>query len=189
MLAYQAHIYFATGKSPERMGNAHPTIVPYGVYATKDSYVTLAVGNDRIWDRLCRSLGMDDLITDPKFRTNADREKHRSEVDCSLVEKFAKMSTAELLQTLEKAGVPSGRILSIDQVVNDPQVLHRQMVLEVEHPKLGRTKILGIPIKLSATPGCVFIPPPLLGEHTEKILREIGYNEDEVRNLKAKGVI
>jgi crotonobetainyl-CoA:carnitine CoA-transferase CaiB-like acyl-CoA transferase len=189
MLAYQAHIYFATGKSPERMGNEHPTIVPYGVYATKDGHVTLAVGNDRIWQRLCSSLNLDDMVTDPRFRTNVDRLEHRFEVDQAIVEKLAKMSTAEALDLFERGEVPSGPILSVDKVVSDPQVLHRKMVTEIRHKTLGAMKILGVPVKLSLTPGSVSSPPPVLGEHTEEVLKSIGYSIDKIKELKEKHVV
>jgi crotonobetainyl-CoA:carnitine CoA-transferase CaiB-like acyl-CoA transferase len=189
MLTYQAHIYFATGKSPERMGNEHPTIVPYGVYATKDGHVTLSVGNDRIWRRLCSSLNLDDMAVDPRFRTNSGRLEHRSEVDRVIRERLAQMSTSDVLDTFERGEVPSGPILSVGQVVSDPQVLHRKMVTEVRHKTLGTIKVLGVPVKLSATPGGVTFPPPLLGEHTEEVLRGIGYSRTKIKELRDRRII
>jgi len=189
MLAYQAHMYFATGKSPERMGNEHPTIVPYGVYATKDGHVTLAVGNDRIWQRLCKALKLNDMATDPRFETNAQRMEHRVEVDGAINRRLANLSTTEASDLFEREKVPSGPILSVEKAVNDPQVLHRKMVTEIQHKTAGVVKILGTPVKLSETPGGPPRPPPMLGEHTEEILRSLGYSTAKIDELRGRNIV
>jgi len=189
MLTYQASNYFITGKVPERMGTQHPAVVPYGVFKTEDSYISLVVANDTMWRRLCKALGVEDLAVDPRFQTVADRVRNRNEVNQMLERIFATKQTSELVALLEKAEVASGPVYSLDEVFKDLQVLHRGMVAEIDHPKSGKIKVGGIPVKLSETPGNIRSPPPMLGQHTREILEGLGYSQDKIDELRKKGVI
>ncbi len=170
-LTYQAGIYFGTGKTPTRKGNQHPTIVPYETFKARDRHFNLAVGNDRLWGQFCDLLGRQDLKE--KFPTNPQRVEQHDELFPVLQEIFAGKTADEWLAFLEKAGIPCGPIYTVGEVLNHPQVLAREMVVERPHAKLGQVKMTGVPIKLSDTPGEAGAAPPLLGQHTEEILREL----------------
>ncbi|MBI3998672.1 MAG: CoA transferase, partial [Armatimonadetes bacterium] len=188
-MTYQAGYYFATGENPKRLGSAHPSLVPYQAFRTQDGYVNVAVGSEAIWSRFVVAVGAPHLAEDPRFRTNPDRVKHREALIALLEPVFAARRTVECVATLERAGVPAGPIYLLSDLFADPQVRHRQMVLEIEHPRAGRIKQTGVPVKLSATPGRIASPPPLLGQHTEAILRELGYDDDAIRVLRDHGAI
>jgi len=170
-LTYQAGIYFGTGKTPTRKGNQHPTIVPYETFKARDRYFNLAVGNDRLWVQFCDLLGRQDLKE--KFPTNPRRVEQHDKLFPILQEIFAGKTADEWLALFEKAGIPCGPIYTVGEVLNHPQVLAREMVVERSHPKLGKVKMTGVPIKLSDTPGEAGAAPPLHGQHTEEILREL----------------
>ena len=172
-LTYQAGIYFGTGKSPNRKGNQHPTIVPYETFKARDRYFNLAVGNDRLWVQFCDLLSRQDLKE--KFPTNPARVEKHDELFPVLQQIFAGKSAEEWLALFEKAGIPCGPIYSVAEVLEHPQVKAREMVVERPHPKLGKVKLTGVPVKLSETPGEAGVAPPLHGQHTEEILRELGY--------------
>ncbi len=186
-LTYAAANYFATGENPVRMGSAHPNLCPYQAFQTQDGYLNVAVGSEAIWKRFCEVVDPE-LATDPRFRTNADRVRHRSELIPLLQEHFRKRPTREWTQLLDAAGVPNGPIYTVAEVFQDPQTQHRQMRVELEHPTAGRISVTGIPIKFSETPGSVRMPPPVLGQHTAAVLRELGYSEEEVESLVQEGV-
>ena len=190
LLTYQAGIFFATGQSPNRMGNFHPTITPYEPFEAQDGYFNVAVGNDVLWARFCRVLGREELISDPRFATGAKRVENR-EVLRPILEKALKTRPAqEWLHILNEGGVPCGAINSLAEVFAEPQVKAREMILEVPHPALGTVKVTGIPVKLSATPGQIKRPPPLLGEHTEEVLQAwLGMSAAEIQGLRGDGVI
>jgi crotonobetainyl-CoA:carnitine CoA-transferase CaiB-like acyl-CoA transferase len=172
-LTYQAGIYFGTGKTPMRKGNQHPTIVPYETFKARDRYFNLAIGNDRLWVQFCDLLGRQEL--QEKFPTNPVRVEKHDELYPVLQEIFAGKTADEWLAIFEKAGLPCGPIYSVAEALEHPQVKAREMVIERPHPKLGKVKLTGVPIKLSETPGEAGPAPPLHGQHTEEILRELGY--------------
>ncbi len=188
-LTYQAGYYFATGENPRRLGSAHPSLVPYQAFRTQDGYINVAVGSEGIWSRFVEAIGAPHLAADPRFRTNPDRVAHRSELIALLDPIFATRSTAGWVTALEQAGVPAGPIYQLSDIFGDPQVRHREMMQEIDHPRAGRIKQTGVPIKLSATPGRIASPPPLLGQHTESILRELGYDGPQIASLRSRGAI
>jgi len=185
-MTYMAANYFATGKIPERMGSAHPTIVPYQCFETMDGkYLILAVGNDRLWKNFCRALNLEDLVDDPRFATNPKRVENRTQLIPRLNEIFLSKTRNDWLQILLREHVPCAPVYTMDEVFSDPQVLHRDMLVEMEHPTAGKIKQIGSPMKFSETPVRVEAPPPLLGQHTEYVLRNVlGYTDEDVRRFK-----
>ena len=189
-LTYQAGAFFATGSPPPRVGPAHPSVVPYQAFQCSDGkHVNVAVANQRFWQRLCKALGREDLTETPEYAENKDRVKNRSKLVALLQAEFKKRPVAHWVEVLEEAGVPCGPISNLADVFSDPQVLERNMLLEVQHPSAGKIKQTGIPIKFSATPGSIDRPPPLLGQHTAEVLLELGYTQADVESLKEEGVI
>ena len=190
LLTYQAGIHFATGESPPRIGNRHPTIVPYETLETSDAEIVVAVGNDQLWKRFCAAIGLDALADEPKFATNKDRVGARDELRPLLVERLREQTAAEWIERLRANGVPCGAVRNLEQVFEDPQLVDRAMVVALEHPVAGAIKALGVPIKLADTPGAVRTPPPVLGQHTDAILTEdLGMKLAEVTKLHEEGAI
>ena len=189
LLTYQAGIYFATETAPPRLGNRHPTIVPYETLEAADGDVVVAVGNDQLWKTFCGVLELESLANDSRFQTNKDRVSAHAELRPLLVERLKTRPAAEWLVKLKDAGVPCGGVRDLDQLFSDPQIIERAMVVALDHPAAGRIRQLGVPIKLGETPGAVRTPPPLLGEHTEAILKELGRSVEEVEQLKQSGAI
>lgn len=188
-LTYVAGAYFATGQLPARYGNGHPTIVPYQPFATSDGYIMLAVGTDRQWQAFCRVANMEDVMNDPRFATNPDRVRNRDVVIAAVAERMKKRTTQQWRTELEAAGVPCGPINNVAQVFEDPHVLARGMVTSFTHPRAGEVKTVGVPVKLSRTPGDTPKPPPLLGQHTYELLGELGYSPEEIEALASLGII
>jgi crotonobetainyl-CoA:carnitine CoA-transferase CaiB-like acyl-CoA transferase len=167
---YEAAYVFATGQRPPRLGQAHRGSAPYQVFRTKDGWLTIGGAQQGFFERLCDIVGRPELKTDARFRSNASRvENNRALVEL-LQERLAQRSSAEWQRALDEAGIPAGPVLHHDEVFAHPQILARDMVVEVEHPKAGRTRTLGVPLKFSETPAAVRRPAPLLGEHTEEIV-------------------
>jgi len=182
--------YLAEGKIPGRWGNAHPSIVPYQSFRTSDGYLVIGVASETIWHRFSQALGKSEWADDPRFAKNANRVENRAELIRILSEVFLSRDTEAWLKVLHEAEVPSAAVQTIDQVFNAPQVLHREMLVEVEHPTAGTVRMAGIPVKFSTTPASVRLPPPLLGQHTEEILETwLGMGREEIAELKIKNVI
>ena len=189
VLTYQAGIYFATGEAPVRLGNRHPTITPYETLEAADGDLVVAVGNDQLWVSFCKVLGVDDLADDDRFRTNRDRVAHREELRPLLVKRLRTRKAEEWLADLKAAGIPCGGVRDLHQVFTDPHVIDRAMVVAMQHPVAGAIRQLGVPIKLGDTPGAVRTPPPTLGQHTDRILGELGIGDTEIARLRAGGAI
>ena len=189
ILTYQAGNFLATGDVPQRVGNRHPMITPYESFETSDGYVIFAVGNQRLWENFIKVLGREDLNEDSRFADMKARNQHPAELKEILEGITRGKKTDEWVKIMEDAGVSCGRIRTIDQVLSDPHVDAREMVLEIEHPKAGMIKLTGVPVKLSLTPGEVTAAPPTLGQHTDQILEEIGYSNVDIVNFREKGII
>lgn len=190
LLTFQAGIYFATGRSPERRGNQHPSIVPYETFRARDGYLNLAVGNNTLWGRFCEAIGRPDLTAHPDFATEALRVERHGALKPILDAVLGQRSVGEWMARLGERGIPCGAIKDVAQVCADPQIVARDMVVEVPHSRLGTIRMMGIPIKLSATPGAPSAGPPVLGEHTEAVLAEwLDLTPEAVARLREEGVV
>ncbi len=183
--------YLNAGELPKRHGNAHPNIVPYQLFQTSDAhYIMVAVGTEAIWARFCRVLEIEQTIGhDPRFATNRLRIENRISLVPALQEVFSKRSSEEWLAKFREADVPAGPIYAVDEALKAPQALARNVVVELEHPAIGRARSIANPIRMSGTPVSYRCAPPLLGEHTDAILAELGKTEQEIARLHAEGVI
>jgi crotonobetainyl-CoA:carnitine CoA-transferase CaiB-like acyl-CoA transferase len=185
-LTLYTSIFFAEGKSPERGGILQTGYYPcYNIYETRDGkYISIGCVEERFWKNLCRALGREDFI---EHQLASGRK--REEIFSTLREIFKTKSRDEWFKELAKADVCVAPVYSLDEVFKDPQILHRKMVEEIEHPKAGKIKVLGIPIKLSRTPGNIREPAPSLGQHTREILKSLGYNDEEIERFRKEGII
>ena len=188
-LTYQAESYFATGKSPKRLGTRHPSIVPYETFETRDGFVNIGAANEKQWQNLCRALDMPDLAFDPRFNSMAGRISNYGELRAILDGKLRKLTRAEAFELLAKYELPVGPINTVAEVLEDPHIHAREMVKELTHPEYGPLRYVGIPVKLSDTPGELQGPPPRFGEHNRNVLAELGYDEDEIDQLAMSKVI
>src|SRR6266850_947951 len=190
LLAYQNTNYFATGVPPERIGNLHPNIVPYQPFRASDGDVILACGNDNLYSKFCEAAGCPELARDPRFVTNGKRVENGAELTRLLGEVFRKRGKREWLELLEAAGVPNGPINDVAQVFEEPQVKARGVRLALEHAAAGSLPSVASPMRFSETPIEYRRGPPLLGEHTEEVLRGLlGKNEGDIARLRSAGVI
>jgi crotonobetainyl-CoA:carnitine CoA-transferase CaiB-like acyl-CoA transferase len=185
-----ATAYLLAGVVQGRWGSAHETVVPYQAFRARDGYLIIGAGNERLWKTFCDTIGAPGWADDPRFDTNAKRVERRAELVRLIEERLAARTRDEWIEAFAAAGLPTGPINTIDQTFADPQVRHRGMVQEVEHPTAGRIRLVGIPVKFSASPGAITQAPPLLGQHTAEVLgRLAGIAPDELTILEREGVI
>jgi formyl-CoA transferase len=182
--------YLVGGTVPTRWGNAHPNIVPYQNFQTANGYLVIGVASEVIWKRFCQAIDQRDLINDPRFADNSKRVENRSELIAMLSQTFLQRRNDAWFKLLTDAEVPCAPVQTIDQVFQAPQVLQRDMLIEVDHPTAGKVRMAGIPVKFSVTPASVRMPPPLLGEHNDAILRTwLGMSAASIDQLKKEKVI
>ena len=198
LFTYHTQGYLATGQSPRRRGNLHASITPYEAYATKDGHFVLAAANDAQYRSLCqmvRSMSLDgesgiaDRMEAEIFTTNTSRVEHREELRAILEGLFLLRTTNEWLEVLTKAGVACGSINRVSDILESEVIKARDMLPEMDHPVAGKVRTVGIPVKLSGSPGAVRLAPPTLGQHTEEVLTNLGYSPDEIRQMKSEGVV
>ena len=190
LLSYQNTNYFATGVPPRRIGNLHPNIVPYQPFKTSDGDVILACGNDNLYRKFCDAAGCTQYASDPRFATNGKRVENRVELTRLLQDVFSTRTTREWVEALEAAGVPNGPINNLAQVYEEPQVKARGIRVEMDHPVAGKLSTVASPMRFSATPVEYNVAPPLVGQHTDEILRGLlGKSEAEIGALRAADVL
>ncbi len=182
--------YVVTKNVPKPAGNKHTSIVPFEPFDTADSQIMIAVGNDNLWKKYCDLAGLNDIVDDPKFSTNPERNNNYDELRPILDKAMRTKSTAEWQKIFDDAGIPNGPINYIDQVLENEQVKAREMIVDIEHPTAGKLKMPGVAIKLSETPGAVVSPAPILGQHSEDILKKhLGYDDSTIASLREDGVL
>jgi formyl-CoA transferase len=189
MLSRQAARYFADGTVPRPEGNIHASIVPYQTFRASDGHVNVGVANNALFERFCRAIDLEELLADPRFADNPSRVAHRKELVPVLERRIAQFTKAEVVRRLREANVPVGPINALDEVFADPVIRHLGLIAEVDHPTAGRVRAPGIPVRLSETPASVRRHPPLLGEHTDEVLAELGYTSQEIAGLRRGGAI
>jgi crotonobetainyl-CoA:carnitine CoA-transferase CaiB-like acyl-CoA transferase len=186
---WESTVYFYGGEVPGPLGSAHRLSAPYQAFRTRDGYMNIGGATQRTWEGLCRAIGREELAADPRFVQPGDRKAREVELAATLEQTFSQETTAHWLKLLDEAGVPCGPINDLDQVYHDPHVLARQMLVEQQDPEMGALKNIGIPVKLSLTPGRIRRRAPDLGEHTREVLLEAGYTADDVDRLRDAGVV
>jgi crotonobetainyl-CoA:carnitine CoA-transferase CaiB-like acyl-CoA transferase len=189
ILVNQAQNAFVTGRSPGRRGNAHPNIVPYETFETADGTIAIGVGSERQWPRFCEAMGARELAVDPRFATNGDRVEHRDELRPLLAARLAMASTAEWLAKLEAAEVPAGPVLDVLDAFASEDAAAAGARFPMTHPALGAVDQVRSPFDFDITPATIRTPPPLLGEHSEAILAELGYEPGQIAELRSSGVV
>jgi crotonobetainyl-CoA:carnitine CoA-transferase CaiB-like acyl-CoA transferase len=190
LLTYQASIYFTTGEAQRRMGNRHPSIAPYDTFEAADGEFVIAVGHDAQFVRLCELSGLESLAADARFMTNAGRVQHYDALRSALANALRQRTRHEWITALTRAGVPAGSVRDVGEVLRDPQLLHRAMVETVDHAIAGTIAQLGIPVKMSGSPGSIRRPPPTLGQHTGEVLsKDLGLDPRAIEALAASGAV
>ena len=188
-MGYMAQSYWQSGENPQRMGTAHPSMVPYQVFDASDGPVMIGAGNDSQWRRFCAVAGLKDYVDHPDFRTNADRVRNIQRTVALVQKRVRTKSVVEWMELLKVASVPCSPIHTLDQALSHPQVAARGLVAKSNHPVLGPLQNIGLPVRFRMEDRIAHRPPPLLGEHSEEILREAGYEEAAIEALKSSGVI
>jgi formyl-CoA transferase len=182
--------YLTTGDLPERLGNAHPSIVPYQTFRARDLWIIIGAGNDRQFRALCQILGLVDLPDDPRFADNPSRVANRETLIPMLQHVLETRDADDWLEAISAAGIPCGPINTLDRVFDHPQTRHRDMVVEIDHPTAGKVKLAGIPFQMSGTPPAILRHPPLLGEHTDEVLgQDLGFDAKSIGVLRQRGVV
>jgi CoA:oxalate CoA-transferase len=189
VLSWGAGMYFETGQAPGPAGHHHPLSSPYGRFRARDGYLNIAASNDAMWTKLARALARDEMLSDARFKDALERLQHRDALTAEIESVLSTQNVAHWVERLNAAGVPCGPVLDLQQVFSDPQVLARDMFVQLAHPEVDTFKTTGLPVKLSRTPGRITRRPPLLGEHTDTVLRECGVADDEIARLRERGVI
>jgi len=188
-LTYQALIYLTTGRSPQRLGTRHPSIVPYECFKTQDGFVNIAVTNQKQWLNFCQVLGFREIAGDPRFETMEARLANYDTLKPMIDRALSAMTRTEVMARMSDVGIPSGPINTVGEILEDPQIHAREMVVALTHPEYGPLRLLGIPIKLSDTPGTVEMAPPRFGEHNREVLFKLGYSEADMARFAESGVI
>jgi len=186
---WQTAMCLATGVSPEPIGSTHPLAAPYQAFATADGWITIGAANQSNWVRLMTVLGRPEIVDDPRFADNERRMKNLPALERILSEILRQRPSGEWLDLLREAGVPAGPVLSIGGMLEDPQTIARQMVIDVQHKRLGKVKTLGPPVKFPAEPLSLVRGAPIFGEHTHEVLEELGYGVSEIEDLERQGAI
>ena len=186
---WQSAIYFATGTSPGPTGSAHILTAPYQAFPTRDGWINIGGANQSNWERIVKVIGRPELADDARFRTNGGRMRNLEALTPLIAERLRARPSADWIREFEAAGVPVGPVNTIGEMLADPQVKAREMVVEVRHARAGPVKALGLPIKFSATPGAVERAAPLLGEHTREVLAALGYSAAEIDALQQAGAV
>ena len=189
MLDFQAARWLVSKEVPPQAGNDHPTGIPTGVFPTSDGYINIAAGGQAMWERLCKAMGAEDLTVKPEFATRDLRSKNRVQCNADLSEITRRKTSKEWLDLFEKAGIASGPIYKMNEVFADPQVKHLKMAVPVHHPVLGDIELVNQPIELSRTPSEIRTATPECGEHTDEVMHELGYSDDQIADLRRRIVI
>ena len=186
---WQAAMFFATGINAGPTGSAHILTAPYQAFATRDGWINVGGANQANWERIARVIGRPELIGDPRFARNADRMRNTAELTALISERLRERPSADWVRDFEAAGVPVGPVNRIGDMLADPQVAARDMVVEVDHPRAGRTRALGMPIKFGTGAADMTRPAPLFGQHSREILAGLGYSADDIAALERSGTV
>jgi len=188
-LSNLASNFLTAGESPKKLGNAHPSIVPYQPFPTADDWIIVAVGSERLWKGFVEAIELPELNGDKRYESNPDRLAHREELVNLLAEHFKKKNSKDWLKKLESAGIPAAPIYKPEDSLSDEHLIARGMIIELEHPVIGAFKMLGNPMNFSSTPVTYRRPAPMLGEHNQEILNELGYLKKDIENFKSEKII